>query len=42
MNIVDSSGWLSYFSGDKNSGAFDRPIEAIDAILVPSITIAVL
>lgn len=39
MNIVDSSGWLSYFSGDKNSGAFAKPIESIDELLVPSITI---
>ena len=39
MNIVASSGWLSYFSGDKNSGAFAKPIESIDELLVPSITI---
>ena len=39
MNIVDSSGWLSYFSGDKNSGSFAKPIESIDELLVPSITI---
>jgi len=39
MNIVDSSGWLSYFSGDKNSGAFAKPIESINELLVPSITI---
>lgn len=40
MNVVDSSGWLSYFAGDKNSGSFAEPIEAIEELLVPSITIA--
>jgi len=40
MNVVDSSAWLSYFAGDKNAGLFARPIEAIDELLVPSITVA--
>ncbi|MEN8207072.1 MAG: type II toxin-antitoxin system VapC family toxin [Pseudomonadota bacterium] len=40
MNVVDSSAWLSYFAGDKNAGAFARPIEALDELLVPSITVA--
>ena len=39
MNVVDSSAWLSYFSGDKNAGTFAKPIEAIDELLVPSITV---
>ena len=39
MNIVDSSGWLSYFAGDKNAGSFAKPIESIDKLLVSSITI---
>ena len=39
MNVVDSSAWLSYFVGDKNAGLFARPIEAIDELLVPSITV---
>ena len=39
MNVVDSSAWLSYFAGDKNAGLFARPIEAIDELLVPSITV---
>lgn len=39
MNVVDSSGWLSYFAGDKNSGSFAKPIEATDDLVVPSITI---
>ena len=39
MNVVDSSAWLSYFAGDKNAGAFAKPIETIDELLVPSITL---
>ena len=39
MNVVDSSAWLSYFAGDKNSAHFAKPIEAIDELLVPSITL---
>ncbi len=39
MNVVDSSAWLSYFAGDKNAGKFAKSIEAIDELLVPSITI---
>ena len=39
MNVVDSSAWLSYFAGDNNSEAFAKPIEAIEELLVPSITL---
>ena len=39
MNVVDSSAWLSYFADDDNAAAFSRPIEKIDKLLVPSITI---
>ncbi|MFT5221381.1 MAG: putative nucleic acid-binding protein [Planctomycetota bacterium] len=39
MNVVDSSAWLSYFAGDSNARFFAKPIEALDKLLVPSITI---
>ena len=39
MNVVDSSAWLSYLAGDKNARLFSKPIEALDKLLVPSITI---
>ena len=39
MNIVDSSGWLSYFASDKNSRTFIDPIEKLEELLVPSITL---
>lgn len=39
MNVVDSSAWLSYFAGDTNAAVFSKPIENIDKLIVPSITI---
>ena len=39
MNVVDSSAWLSYFAGDKNSTSFSKPIESTELLLVPSITV---
>lgn len=40
MNIVDSSGWLSYFAGDDNAEVFAGPVEDTKTLLVPSITLA--
>ncbi len=39
MNVVDSSAWLSYFAGDANATAFSIPIENLEELIVPSITI---
>lgn len=39
MNIVDSSGWLEYFSGGKNANKFEEPLSNIELLIVPSITI---
>ena len=39
MNVVDSSAWLSCFAGDKNARLFAKPIETLDKLLVPGITI---
>jgi len=39
MNVIDSSAWLSYFSGDDNAEVFSEPIENIEELIVPSITI---
>lgn len=39
MNVVDSSAWLSYFAGDNNAGKFATPIEDIENLLIPSITL---
>ncbi len=39
MNVVDSSAWLSYFADDANAKIFSKPIQDIDNLIVPSITI---
>lgn len=40
MNVVDSSGWLEFFSESRNAKIFAKPIENVAELLVPSITIA--
>jgi predicted nucleic acid-binding protein len=37
MNVVDSSGWLEYFTKGENSAYFAPVIHATDALLVPTI-----
>ncbi|MEW6615364.1 MAG: type II toxin-antitoxin system VapC family toxin [Thermodesulfobacteriota bacterium] len=39
MNIVDSSGWLEYFSGGPNSDNFSTPLQDSSSLIVPVITI---
>ncbi len=39
MNVVDSSAWLSYFAAERNASKFARPIENLEQLLVPSITL---
>ncbi len=39
MNVVDSSGWIEYFTDGPNAGFFAGAIEEIDELLVPSLTI---
>ncbi len=39
MNIVDSSGWLEYFSGGPNSDQFATPLQDPTSLIVPVITI---
>ena len=39
MNIVDSSGWLEYFANGPNAPFFATPIEQIEELLVPSLTL---
>jgi toxin FitB len=39
MNIVDSSGWLEYFSGGPNAEFFSSPLKDPTFLLVPVITI---
>ena len=39
MNIVDSSCWLEYFAGSKVGDLVSDPIEDLESLLVPSITL---
>jgi toxin FitB len=39
MNIVDSSGWLEYFSAGPNAEYFSAPLEDPSSLIVPVITI---
>jgi len=35
MNVVDSSGWLEYFTAGPNADFFAAPIEETSALIVP-------
>ena len=39
MNIIDSSGWLEYFSDGPNARYFITPLDDIASLIVPAITI---
>ena len=39
MNIVDSSAWLAYFAGERNSNFFAEAIEDTELLIVPVICI---
>jgi len=37
MNLVDSSGWLEYFSDGANATAFERVLTNTENLLVPTL-----
>ena len=39
MNVVDSSGWLEYFSDAANADFFAPAIEAVSELLVPTLSL---
>lgn len=39
MNIVDSSAWLEYFANTKYARHFEKVIEDIKSLIVPSISL---
>lgn len=39
MNVVDSGGWLEYFADGANASFFAGPIEDIEALVVPTISL---
>lgn len=39
MNVVDSSAWLTYFKGGRNASYFAEPVECLEDLVVPTITL---
>jgi len=39
MNIIDSSGWLEYFSDGPNAKKYASPLKDTSSLIVPVITI---
>ncbi len=39
MNVVDSSGWVEYFTSGSNAKFFIPPVQDLENLLVPSICI---
>ena len=39
MNVVDSSAWLEYFANGPNASFFARPIEQVDELVMPSLSL---
>lgn len=39
MNIVDSSGWLSYFADEPEAKHFHKPLNDPSSLVVPTVTI---
>ena len=39
LHVVDSSGWIEYFTGSPNAEIFAAPIEATGQLIVASISV---
>lgn len=39
MNVVDSSGWLEYFTDGPNAAVFAKPIHTTTRLIVPSVSL---
>lgn len=39
MNLIDSSAWIAYFTGEKNAKYFRKAINDRENLIVPSIVI---
>lgn len=39
MNVVDTSGWLEYFTEGKNAQVFAKPLSQPDELVVPTVCI---
>jgi len=39
MNVVDSSAWLEYMANGPHADFFSEPVEQIDKLIVPSLSL---
>jgi len=39
VNVVDASGWIEYLSGGRNAAFFRTPIEDVETLLVPALSL---
>jgi len=39
MNVLDSSGWIEYFTNEENARFFLPPIQRLEDLIVPSLCI---
>ena len=39
MNVVGTCGWLEFFAGDINKEFFRTPLEDVERLIVPSISV---
>jgi toxin FitB len=39
MNVIDSSGWLEYFTGGENASFFAPAIQDVANVVVPTVSI---
>lgn len=39
MNIVDSSGWLSYFADEPHAKHFHKPLNDPSSLVIPTVTL---
>lgn len=39
MNVVDSSGWLEYFADGPNAGFFEKAIQDVEHLVVPTLSV---
>ena len=39
LHLVDSSGWLEYFTDGPNAGSFAEPLSAPDRLVVPTVSL---
>ena len=39
MNVVDSSAWLEYFADGPNASFFAEPVEDVETLVVPTLSL---